>query len=330
MSIPNATDAVCSVIETYRNKYRKNRAITVAVMVSGGMDSMVLAKIVLSLKADQHLIPVLVYVNFTDFPEHEKTTKLVLDFAEQNKVPLMVYDPEGYNDTKTSARDAMKSAGMSIDADLILTGHHADDQIETFLFRSFRGTGINGLACMQPLSEFNNLTRNQTKVFGKPFLNLFKEDLFKETDGLVFIHDSSNEDCTPNRNYIRNKIVPKITCRFQKKKILATINAINEHLESQENSSQFKKVDCYKGYWELDTFLGLPVMNRVFLIRHYLSKVHGYNLNRKTVLGLKESFYKDLTDLNHQISSTISVIRDKDLIRVVVNPAETQEILTDS
>ena len=55
--------------------------------------------------------------------------------------------------------------------DLIITAHHLDDQIETLLFRIFRGSGINGLQGMKKYSEINELN-----IF-RPFLDTKKEEL---------------------------------------------------------------------------------------------------------------------------------------------------------
>ena len=57
--------------------------------------------------------------------------------------------------------------------DLIITGHHADDQIETLLFRIFRGTGINGLIGIKEYSTNKNLN------ILRPFIHTRKRSLIK-------------------------------------------------------------------------------------------------------------------------------------------------------
>ncbi len=47
----------------------------------------------------------------------------------------------------------LRAHARLIGADYLLTGHHADDQAETILFRLMRGSGIGGLAGMQSMTE---------------------------------------------------------------------------------------------------------------------------------------------------------------------------------
>ena len=54
----------------------------------------------------------------------------------------------------------------------ILTGHHKDDQIETFLIRLSRGSGVQGLSAMSALSY----SENKIKIF-RPFLSERKKNL---------------------------------------------------------------------------------------------------------------------------------------------------------
>ena len=55
---------------------------------------------------------------------------------------------------------------------MVLTAHHKDDQIETFLIRLSRGSGVQGLSAMSYFINFNG----KIKIF-RPFLNQNKKDL---------------------------------------------------------------------------------------------------------------------------------------------------------
>ena len=55
--------------------------------------------------------------------------------------------------------------------DLIITAHHLDDQIETLLFRIFRGSGLNGLHGMKKYSEIKELNIFRPFLYNIPFGN---------------------------------------------------------------------------------------------------------------------------------------------------------------
>ena len=84
-------------------------------------------------------------------------------------------------------------------ARFILTGHHSDDQIETFLIRLSRGSGIQGLSSM------NKITKLNSKVsLIRPLLDFKKKDLAfiaRKVFG-KFIIDPSNKDT----KYLRTKV----------------------------------------------------------------------------------------------------------------------------
>ena len=77
-----------------------------------------------------------------------------------------------------------------IGAEVLLTGHHADDQAETILFRLLRGSGVAGLAAMAPVS------RRGALALVRPLLGLSKADLVAhcEAVGQAFFQDPSNRD----------------------------------------------------------------------------------------------------------------------------------------
>ena len=83
----------------------------------------------------------------------------------------------------------------------ILTAHHSDDQIETFLIRLSRGSGVQGLSSMNKVTKLEN----NISLF-RPLLELKKKDLTylaKKVFGKVF-KDPSNEDEKYLRTRVRN------------------------------------------------------------------------------------------------------------------------------
>ena len=92
------------------------------------------------------------------------------------------------------------------EGDVILTAHHKDDQIETILFRLFRGTSIKGLAGIPSIKKDNRFT------IIRPLLDMDKNKIlqFAKKRELNWIEDSSNIDNHFSRNFIRNRILPII------------------------------------------------------------------------------------------------------------------------
>ena len=86
--------------------------------------------------------------------------------------------------------------------DYVLTAHHADDALETFIINLSRGTGIDGLSGIP--SKYGNIVR--------PLLPFSREELaaFARDNNLRWREDSSNSDSKYLRNQIRKEIVPKL------------------------------------------------------------------------------------------------------------------------
>lgn len=72
----------------------------------------------------------------------------------------------------------------------LLVAHTADDQAETFLHRLTRGSGVNGLACMEAMTQ-----RGEVRIL-RPFLTLHKHVLvdFLRAENQPWIEDPSNEN----------------------------------------------------------------------------------------------------------------------------------------
>lgn len=94
---------------------------------------------------------------------------------------------------------------------LLATAHHADDQLETVLFRLARGTGLAGLCGIQPVRPFANgfLTR--------PMLQASRREIlaYCAQKNLTYVTDSTNSDTAYARNRIRADIIPILETLFE-------------------------------------------------------------------------------------------------------------------
>lgn len=110
---------------------------------------------------------------------------------------------------------------------LLLTAHHANDNIETVLINFLRGTGIQGLRGINPYQKDRYLLR--------PLLPFKKEDLigFANNNKLAFVEDSSNESNKYTRNFLRNQILPQLEENFPQVKdnLLNNIDRMKEVAE---------------------------------------------------------------------------------------------------
>lgn len=80
----------------------------------------------------------------------------------------------------------------------LITGHHLDDQVETYIFSSMHGSP-------KLMKYFNGLVY-------RPFLLNRKKQLVDWCDKnkVPYLYDESNSDISKRRNYIRNVMMPHI------------------------------------------------------------------------------------------------------------------------
>ncbi len=102
------------------------------------------------------------------------------------------------------------SAARKLGIHKVVVAHHADDQVETFLFRLLRGSGATGLRGMSTKSSRTidgvsfDLLRPMLEVW-RPEINAYIAE--KRAD---FREDPSNEDPHWTRNRIRHSLLPQL------------------------------------------------------------------------------------------------------------------------
>ncbi len=106
--------------------------------------------------------------------------------------------------------------------DRIVTGHHADDNIETFFINLLRGSGIKGLKGME----------YDTGLILRPLIHLNRGQILKHINDVKadYILDSTNFESDYQRNFIRNEVIPLLNKKWfnSPERILKTISILQE------------------------------------------------------------------------------------------------------
>ena len=94
---------------------------------------------------------------------------------------------------------------------LLVTAHHADDQLETLLQNLLRGSGLRGLCGIPAYRKLEH------GAVARPLLQVQKRDIlaYCRENGLSFVQDSSNDEpCCP-RNRLRAEVLPVLAELWQ-------------------------------------------------------------------------------------------------------------------
>ncbi len=296
------------------------------IAISGGVDSVVLAHLCKSLNFNFALA----HCNFNLRGEESNADEdFVLELADQFDVEVFIqnFDTQAYADEnkrsiQMAARelryDWFNELAEQLQFDYILTAHHADDNLETFLINFSRGTGLNGLTGIPMINE--NIVR--------PLLPFSREliETYARENNITWREDSSNSSRKYLRNKLRHEVVPilkeinpQLLDSFQ-----STIENLNDTADIVEESlnavakraittiddkgisykvSEFKKVNNSKAYL-FEMFKDFAQWNDIVGL---LDAQSGKQVLSNSHRLIKHREYLILTDLKYNQSETILI-----------------------
>ena len=99
---------------------------------------------------------------------------------------------------------------------LLATAHHADDNLETLLFRICRGTGTQGMRGIPAFAPLPGTPEGSSLCLFRPLLHLTKQEILDECAkrNLSFVTDATNACDDYARNRIRNRVIPELEQLF--------------------------------------------------------------------------------------------------------------------
>lgn len=200
------------------------------IALSGGLDSALLLK---SFRlAHPSLSVIAIHIHHGLSPNADAWANHCEALCESLSVPCyiervsVVNSGEGIEAAARKARYAVFEEHL-VPGDVLLQGHHKNDQAETVLLRALRGSSVKGLSAIPVERGLSN----GAKIY-RPWLNLSRNELEEEAAKLEleWVEDESNSDDAYDRNFIRQNVLPLIEERWPK--------AVESLVRVAENASE--------------------------------------------------------------------------------------------
>ena len=221
------------------------------VACSGGIDSMVLADL---LERSGHDIS-LAHCNYSlRGAESDGDRDFVRDYATRNGIPFFTtrFNTEAFaNDSGLSIQVAARQLRYAWFSELlaenrldyVLTAHHADDNLETFLINVGRGTGLDGLV---------GIPAKNDKIV-RPLLIFSRREIedYAVESHITWREDSSNSSDKYLRNRLRHGVVPVL--KNTNPNFLDSFARMQSHLKQSQSLAEdaaklvYKQVAFEKG-----------------------------------------------------------------------------------
>jgi tRNA(Ile)-lysidine synthase len=196
--------------------------------VSGGVDSMVLMNLLLRCPEVKLTIAHFDHGIRSDSIEDRR---VVQSAAALHGLPFVYHEGQlGISASEATARKAryefLRTVQLAAGAQAIITAHHQDDLLETAILNMLRGTNRRGLSSLQSRPDII-----------RPLLHVSKSEIIGHArrHDLIWREDSTNQDMKYRRNYVRQRIIPRLDtgARARLLGIIADNLRINRELDQE-------------------------------------------------------------------------------------------------
>lgn len=179
---------------------------------SGGMDSTVLLHLLVN-QADRPEMLAL-YIDHGLQAESETWTLHCADICQQFQIPFasIAVTVAASGSGETNARESRYQAFQNVlkRHDLLVLGHHLDDQLETAFLNLLRGSEVPGLTGIPRARRLGDA------MVCRPLLGTARTTIksYALEQNLSWIEDPSNALDLADRNFLRNRVMPLLVSRF--------------------------------------------------------------------------------------------------------------------
>ncbi|WP_396596075.1 tRNA lysidine(34) synthetase TilS [Dokdonia sp. R86516] len=289
----------------------------ILVTVSGGLDSMLL----LLLCRQAGLTIRVAHCNFNlRGVESDGDQAFVESYCKLHNIPIYIksFDTSAYakikkTSTQIAARELryqwFKELSATEGLGYILTAHHLNDELETFLINLGRGTGVKGLT---GIPEINGRVVRPLLPFSRKRI---KEYALQEK--LAWREDSSNATDNYVRNHLRHHAIPSMVAA--QPATLQGLQTTQQHLRQTDKLLAIYTASLRKAY--VTTQDGLQVINVQALKKHEEPQAVLYQLLQPYDFTAWSDVYEllDAQSGKQIFSETHRLVKDRDVLLLTEN-----------
>ena len=282
--IHDAAEKTAEPLKRQPQTTRRAAAVTVALALSGGRDSMALLELLARLASTRgtgirRVVAVHVHHGLS------RNADAWLEHCEaecgRRGIPLIARRVEvkrrgrGLEAAARVVRyAALAEAAREAGARMVLTAHHRDDRIETFLLQWMRGAGLDGLAAFPAARIFDDDLQ-----LLRPLVDISRADIerYVELRHLQYVDDDSNDDALLLRNALRRDVLPRIDLLRPGFRTAAarSVDLVAEAAEAMRSVAAADHAACADGAPEgmlwLDRLAALPAARQTGALRAWLA-----------------------------------------------------------
>ena len=290
--------------------------------VSGGVDSMVLLKFFQ--KNHESFRFSVAHINHNYHFDAKKMEHLVKDQCDQMNSNLIIENIflKGVNSNVESNFRKMRYSKLEeirkeIKADIIVTAHHADDQVETILMKILNSSGVDGLQGLRKVNQ--NIIR--------PMHNISKSEIseYASLNNVKYIDDPTNSDEMFTRNFLRMNVIPEL--QKIKKDIYIPFNNFTDRIEEVHDLITFNVQNfCNSDSYILNdraieinksNFYNLPFLVQFRIISNLCIGSHS-SLSKTDVREIKDFLRKNITGSSKKLNKK-TILIDKNSLLIYKN-----------
>lgn len=306
-----------TIVLNFLNKLENNaKSKKYLLAVSGGVDSMCLLNVFKNLSLNFEIA----HCNFKlrDL-ESDKDELFIQKISNNYNIKLHTISFETQKiarETKMSIQETARNLRYdwffkllkNNNIDYLVTAHHKDDSIETFFINAIRGSGIKGLKSIPKIN--NNIIR--------PFTNIFRHEIeeYTKLNNIKYREDSSNKNTKYSRNFLRNKIIPKLdnvhtNARKGIANTIENLTHINDYIENKIKEDKKKHITLKDNKVIIKDTDKIP-----FYLTYRLLNEYGFNnIQTSNILNTKQKGKVFYSNKYSAIKSYNKIIIEKTVLK---------------